>query len=565
MFSVPLNPKLSPDQFDYFLKFLKKHKHLIYDVYFTSRIPPFSQDAMGDVYKDSQFDLLLDNALIIPKETGIPLSATFNNIEVPPTMGNLDLLIKNYKKLYDKGVKIVTIPHTLWMLTGKFQKAYPDVLVKNTILRNVQRPNEVVKAVEAGFHYINFDRDLMRDEDTLKRMQDVRVYCKKKFNVDVKYSLLANEGCWGNCPVQDEHFLYNNTRSRMTDPTYFGQEISYFSCPMWEENDPAYMWRVANFPPWKAEWDRLLTYIDVVKMHGRENVPRLFETMRIIERYEQNNPILFEEFEEYVKDNKFPGKRINVWRETIRNCKFNCWDCNVCDRIVEANTKVNLADAVKKALSSSKAKISKINNDVKALPGLTAEKVKHFVNKLCELPEARYLELGVFQGAIFSSALYNNTIYAIAVDNWQGKNTAPARPEVNIKAEVGNDREIFVKNLRKYIGKSEVKIYQGDFLGFDLKQLPWKSNILFYDGDHSIHNDILPKWDSAMDNQFVFIVDDWNWDNVRVPTLESIKKMGYKVLYKEEITGKIEDSTDYWNGLGIFVLEKNRKMFGIGQ
>ena len=100
---------------------------------------------------------------------------------------------------------------------------------------------------------------------------------------------------------------------------------------------------------------------------------------------------------------------------------------------------------------------------------------------------------------------------------------------------------------------------------FYLKQLPWKSNILFYDGDHSIHNDILPKWDSAMDNQFVFIVDDWNWDNVRVPTLESIKKMGYKVLYKEEITGKIEDSTDYWNGLGIFVLEKNRKMFVIGQ
>ena len=34
MFSVPLNPKLSPDQFDYFLNFLKKYKHLIYDVYF---------------------------------------------------------------------------------------------------------------------------------------------------------------------------------------------------------------------------------------------------------------------------------------------------------------------------------------------------------------------------------------------------------------------------------------------------------------------------------------------------------------------------------------------------
>ena len=89
------------------------------------------------------------------------------------------------------------------MLTGKFQRAYPDVLIKNTILRNTQRPNEVIKQVEAGFHYINFDRDLMRDEDTLKRMQDVKKYCKEKLGVDVKYSLLANEGCWGNCPVQD--------------------------------------------------------------------------------------------------------------------------------------------------------------------------------------------------------------------------------------------------------------------------------------------------------------------------------------------------------------------------
>ena len=158
MFSVPLNPKLNPSQFDTFLKFLKEHRDLIYDVYFTSRIPPFEFDAMGDVYKESQFDLLTENALIITKQTGIPLSATLNNIEVPPTMENLDLLIKNYKKLYDAGVKIVTIPHTLWMLTGKFQKAYPDVLIKNTILRNVQRPNEVVKCVEAGFHYINFDR-----------------------------------------------------------------------------------------------------------------------------------------------------------------------------------------------------------------------------------------------------------------------------------------------------------------------------------------------------------------------------------------------------------------------
>jgi hypothetical protein len=123
MFSVPLNPKLSPDQFDYFLNFLKKYKHLIYDVYFTSRIPPFTQDAMGDVFNENQFDLISENALIISKATGIPLSATFNNIEVPPTDENLDIIYRNILKNYmTLALRIVTIPHTLWMLNRPFSK-----------------------------------------------------------------------------------------------------------------------------------------------------------------------------------------------------------------------------------------------------------------------------------------------------------------------------------------------------------------------------------------------------------------------------------------------------------
>ena len=54
----------------------------------------------------------------------------------------------------------------------------------------------------------------------------------------------------GNCPVQDEHFLYNNTRKEGTQPTYFGTKIAQFSCPKWEQQDLAYQWRIANFP-WK--------------------------------------------------------------------------------------------------------------------------------------------------------------------------------------------------------------------------------------------------------------------------------------------------------------------------
>ena len=558
MFSVPLNPKLTPDQFDYFLNFLKKYKHLIYDVYFTSRIPPFTQDAMGDVFNETQFNLLNENAFIIPKVTGVPLSATFNNIEVPPTSENLTIFIENFKRLYDKGVRIVTIPHTLWMLTGRFQKEYPDVLIKNTILRNTQRANEVIKQVEAGFHYINFDRDLMRDEDTLKRMQDVKKYCKEKLGVDVKYSLLANEGCWGNCPVQDEHFLYNNTRSKGNQPTYFQTDISYFSCPKWEEQDPAYHWRIANFPPFKDEWDRLLTYIDVIKMHGRESVSRLFETLKIIEKFANNEQILYTDFEIFIKDNKFAQKRIDVWKTTIRNCKFDCWDCNVCDKIVEKNNSVNLIDTVKTALTKSKNNESKISEKTKNLPGLTSEKVKHFINNLCELPDCKYLEAGVFQGSIFAAAVERNDLVATAIDNFSESSIVPMDSNVNINSEKGNNKEIFLRNIKDLVLNKQVNIIDSNVFEADLNKISLKSNVIFMDIEHTYesHYNFLNKFYEKIDNTFVYVVDDWNWLQVRDATFKSIEDLKLKTLFKEEIFTKGEDKNDYWNGLGIFVLNK---------
>ena len=556
MFSIPLNPKLTPDQFDYFLNFLKKYKHLIYDVYFTSRIPPFTQDAMGDIFTENQFDLINENAFIIPKMTGVPLSATFNNIEVPPTDENLTSFITHFKKLYDKGVRIVTIPHTLWMLTGRFQKRYPDVMIKNTILRNTQRANEVIKQVEAGFHYINFDRDLMRDEDTLKRMQDVKKYCKDKLGVDVKYSLLANEGCWGNCPVQDEHFLFNNTRSKGNQPTYFQTNISYFSCPKWEEQDPAYHWRIANFPPFRDEWDRLLGYIDVVKMHGRESVSRLFETMKIIEKFDRGDEILYVDYENFIKNNQFAQKRVDVWKTTIRNCKFDCWDCNVCDKITMKNNEKVMLDAVKNALVKSNKEESKLSQTVLDIPGLTSNKVKHFINNICEVPDCKYLEVGVFQGAMFASALQGNNIIANAVDNWSDTHNVPMR-DIDIKAEKEDTKQVFLKNIRPYTGGKSVTVTDSDSAE-SLSKIPVKSNVVLYDGEHTeeAHFNFLTKYNSKIDNTFCLIIDDWNWLQVRTGTEKSLEQLGYKVLFKEELFTKGEDPTDYWNGLGIFVLNK---------
>ena len=54
----------------------------------------------------------------------------------------------------------------------------------------------------------------MRDRDALKRIKDAKDYCES-IGKPVKISLLANEGCWGGCPIMPEHYQFNCTRSGM--------------------------------------------------------------------------------------------------------------------------------------------------------------------------------------------------------------------------------------------------------------------------------------------------------------------------------------------------------------
>jgi len=113
IFSVPLNPKLSPEQYLEFYNFLTEYKDYIRDVYFTSRIKPFMQDAMGDIFViQEDYQYAIDAALYIQNTLGIPVSATFNNINVAPTQSNLDTFISNFKPLYDKGIRNATIPRS---------------------------------------------------------------------------------------------------------------------------------------------------------------------------------------------------------------------------------------------------------------------------------------------------------------------------------------------------------------------------------------------------------------------------------------------------------------------
>ena len=561
IFSLPINPKIDRDFVEsIFIPFLQKNKNYIFDLYFTCRMPPFNQDAMGDVFTNPQQTTF--DSLYISNKTGIPLSATFNNIWVRPTQENLDIFIQNFKFLYDKGVRIATIPHTTWVMTGQIQKEFPELYIKNTILREVTRPNEIVSAAKAGFNYVNLDRDLMRDRERLLEIKEAKDYCAS-IGKPVKLSLLANETCWGGCPIMTEHYQYNSTREE-NEPPFFGNVISRVSCSKWDIEDASYSLKQSNIPPWKKDWEEFLDIgIDVFKMHGRESVMRLKESMDIIERWSKDEEILFPQFNEYIEDISLEEKPIDMWREKIKTCKFDCWKCNYCESVIESRLKRQhrslhpYVEHVIKSIDNSAMKRSNFNQIGYSIEGLSSNRVRHLLNNLCSIPQSSYLEVGTYTGSTFVAAIMNNTIESYAVDNYSQENISPARKELSW-TETLNPKDDLYQNLSKY-SCTGYKVINSNALDLSTSEFKRKPNIIFYDGDHSFdgqYNSLKNIFKSVSDT-FILVIDDANFDDVVPSAQKLIEDEGLTILFDRQIlTPQFEDKTSWWNGLLIYILQK---------
>ena len=554
IFSVPLNPKIGVKEYNDFIVFLKEHKDFIYDIYFTSRVAPFDQDAMGDTFVSREDEnYLISAAINIQQQTGIPISATFNNIQIPPTQQNLDKFIKNFKPLYDAGVHTVTIPHTHWMATGQIKKAFPKIKVKNTILRDVHTAQEIVSLAKYGFDYINLDRDLMRDRDILLRIKTAKEWIKTNLGKDIHISLLANEGCLGQCPMMVEHFEFNNTR-RDSSPQYFNDPISRVSCPKWDVEDLSVQHlKTADLPPWKEDWEEFINDlgIDVFKMHGRESIPRWNETLDLITRWKNNEEILVPQFKSYLKETNMESKPIEIWRAKIKNCKFDCWECQYCDKIYEARTDLDYSDLVKHTVSAiHKSGVPTVYNNI---PGLTSPRVQTLLNNLAQGVDT-YMEVGSAMGATLCAVLKDNPLTAFAVDNWQ-QNIQDEKQTQNLP---NNTLDIFMKNVEQHKEDSIVNVIDDDMFRVDTIPLTNSIKMWFYDGPHEqeiTKNAVQHYWDTFT-NETILVFDDANWDGVVHGARAGIEQCGGTIVYDKLILNDIEDKSQWWNGVYVAVVSK---------
>jgi len=221
----------------------------------------------------------------------------------------------------------------------------------------------------------------------------------------------------------------------------------------------------------------------------------------------------------------------------------------------------NLINHIEESLYFGEKEVSKLTIDIMDIKGLTSRKVKSFLNNLCGREDSSYLEIGTYQGATFCSAVYGNNINATAIDDWKDAELLPANFSLWTRQEVAkprkNPKDVFYDNLQKCGDLSNYEIINKNYLDLDFRSLKNKSNIIFYDGDHTYADqyNIMSKLKHATKHCFILVIDDWNWEKRGI--LKGIQDFKYKCEYKKEIFTKGEDSQNFWNGLGIFILYNN--------
>lgn len=200
---------------------------------------------------------------------------------------------------------------------------------------------------------------------------------------------------------------------------------------------------------------------------------------------------------------------------------------------------------------------SKLPEWILKMEGMSGKKYRNFINNLIDsIENPRYLEVGCWKGSTTCSAIYNNKVKSYCIDNW---------------AEFGGPKNIFYENIKKCVNECddiEIVFEESDFRNIKYDEIG-KYNIYLFDGPHEEQDqyDGLVFAQPSLDDEFIFICDDWNWKRVREGTLNAIEKNNLDVIFSVEIRTTDDDSyppenntmqnSDWHNGYYISVLRKN--------
>jgi hypothetical protein len=213
-------------------------------------------------------------------------------------------------------------------------------------------------------------------------------------------------------------------------------------------------------------------------------------------------------------------------------------------------------DHVENAFHLAENGVSKLNDEVLDLEGMSGTYTRHFYNNLCNLDSCHFLEIGCWKGASLSASLFGNAIEAVAIDDWSEFNW-PGHED---------PREVFYSNVANFKSKSKLTVLEEDCFQVDIQQLG-KIDIYLYDGNHTeqSHFRAIEYFYPCLAEQAVIVIDDWNYPQVRNGTMKAIETLGINVAYQKEVILPEADVADmprhqgrfgWWNGICILIINK---------
>jgi hypothetical protein len=212
--------------------------------------------------------------------------------------------------------------------------------------------------------------------------------------------------------------------------------------------------------------------------------------------------------------------------------------------------------AIENSIKNANSKNTKLSEKVLNIDGMSTDKTRIFLNSLIETLSPKYFEIGVWKGSTFVSALYdNNPEYAVCLDNFS--QFVPEKP--GYQQHFGDPKNEFFNNIQ--LIKSKFDFYDADAFNFDQKNFKNKFNVYFYDGRHD-HEDqklALTYYLDSLEEDFIFICDDWNFSQVKTGTREGISENKIQIHEEWELPANYNgDKENWWNGLYIAILSKNK-------
>ncbi|MFM8979297.1 MAG: class I SAM-dependent methyltransferase [Planctomycetia bacterium] len=207
-----------------------------------------------------------------------------------------------------------------------------------------------------------------------------------------------------------------------------------------------------------------------------------------------------------------------------------------------------LEQAVAQALSPSPP----LAPEVRALEGMSGQRYRALVGALlAQLPGARYLEVGSWLGSTACAALHGNHAHGLCIDNW---------------SLFAGPKDEFLRTMQALVQPpASWEHLEADFRAVDYTRLGC-FDVYLFDGPHGRqdqHAGVLLA-QPALAPTCVLVVDDWNWAQVRLGTLEALRDLGAELHACLEVRTSLDGThgeprgrdSDWHNGYFVAVVSK---------